>query len=521
MKKLKIVQNNVQEKTKDSAVEKLYALTKSDDITSAIAESAELEGNVRVDAAYEDSVTYLRNKFPKLTIDVTDNNYYIRFADKEVERVLLENGVGNGVGITKTDAKKTKVGQWFSNNKTITSFDEFEWFDNENVTNQAFYSCTNLKSIYLTNTKTIRTRAFMWCSNLSGTLSLPSLTSDLGEAAFRETSIERIETLNGTNLQYWGTFYKCKSLTEANLGDTISIIGDSCFYECDKLTTVNIPETVIKIGAAAFTSTKISNDINLPNLVSLGARAFENTLVKNVGDLGTITEYNDCFGNTPITKLTLPETVTRIEKINNSQLTQLTFAPENVTYLGTVAIKTPAATLDVLNFCNVTTAVKKLFNITVNQCYMPKITKGVESGYYSNYAYNEPFFAPDRINNAFTCGLLYLKDMSIMYPATFTNSRITNLVINNETPPEWRNTNNLSDEQANDGQKKSLVFAYGDVTNIYVPDTAVTTYKQDENWQSVADKIKPLSELPSVNTKSEYDQLSNVNKLNTIIKEYM
>lgn len=158
----------------------------------------------------------------------------------------------------------------------------------------------------------------MWCSNLSGTLSLSSLTSDLGEAAFRETSIERIETLNGTNLQYWGTFYKCKSLTEANLGDTISIIGDSCFYECDKLTTVNIPETVIKIGAAAFTSTKISNDINLPNLVSLGARAFENTLVKNVGDLGTITEYNDCFGNTPITKLTLPETVTRIEKINNS-----------------------------------------------------------------------------------------------------------------------------------------------------------------------------------------------------------
>ena len=108
-----------------------------------------------------------------------------------------------------------------------------------------------------------------------------------------------------------------------------------------------------------------------------------------------------------------------------------------------------------------------------------------------------------------------------MYPATFTNSRITNLVINNETPPEWRNTNNLSDEQANDEQKKSLVFAYGDVTNIYVPDTAVTTYKQDENWQSVADKIKPLSELPSVNTKSEYDQLSNVNKLNTIIKEYM
>ena len=79
----------------------------------------------------------------------------------------------------------------------------------------------------------------------------------------------------------------------------------------------------------------------------------------------------------------------------------------------------------------------------------------------------------------------------------------------------------MSDDQANDGQKKSLVFIYSDVSNIYVPDAAVTTYQQDENWQSVADKIKPLSELPSVNTKTEYDQLSDVNKLNTIIKEYM
>lgn len=189
MKKLKIVQNNVQEKTKDSVVEKLYALTKSDDMTPAIAESAELEGNVRVDAAYEDSVTYLRNKFPNLTIDVTDNNYYIRFADKEVERVLLENGVGNGVGITKTDARRTNVKQWFRENKTITSFDEFEWFDNETIGYEAFRGCERLRSIYLTNTKTIGHKAFWWCPNLSGTLSLPNLTSNLGEAAFRETGI--------------------------------------------------------------------------------------------------------------------------------------------------------------------------------------------------------------------------------------------------------------------------------------------------------------------------------------------
>ena len=99
-----------------------------------------------------------------------------------------------------------------------------------------------------------------------------------------------------------------------------------------------------------------------------------------------------------------------------------------------------------------------------------------------NYTYNTPFFSLDRIKNAFTCGLLYLKDMSILYPATFTNSKITNLVINNETPPEWRKTNNMSDDQANNEQKKSLVFIESDVSNIYVPDAAVTTYQQDENW---------------------------------------
>jgi hypothetical protein len=48
-----------------------------------------LSGSIYANAAYESSVLYLRAKFPNLTINVRDNNFYIKFADRTVENVLV------------------------------------------------------------------------------------------------------------------------------------------------------------------------------------------------------------------------------------------------------------------------------------------------------------------------------------------------------------------------------------------------------------------------------------------------
>ena len=46
----------------------MYKLTKEDSLTPAVAKESEFEGSIVSDVAYEDAVTYLRTKFPKLTI---------------------------------------------------------------------------------------------------------------------------------------------------------------------------------------------------------------------------------------------------------------------------------------------------------------------------------------------------------------------------------------------------------------------------------------------------------------------
>lgn len=45
----------------------------------------DIVGYIRSSAAYKDAVEYLRAKFPNLTIDIPNNNYYIRFEDSVAE----------------------------------------------------------------------------------------------------------------------------------------------------------------------------------------------------------------------------------------------------------------------------------------------------------------------------------------------------------------------------------------------------------------------------------------------------
>ena len=97
----------------------------------------------------------------------------------------------------------------------------------------------------------------------------------------------------------------------------------------------------------------------------------------------------------------------------------------------------------------------------------------------------------------------YLRDIQYLYPGDFGRTTCSALVINNVTPPVWRNQGDKEDSEVSSSQRKSLVFANSTISNIYVPDSAVTTYQNDENWSTMADKIKPLSTLTKVATEAD------------------
>ena len=407
MKSLKIKQNAVQEKVTPQTIDKMYKLTKEDSLTPAVAKESEFEGSVVSDVAYEDAVTYLRTKFPKLTIQVIDNNYYIRFKDPEVLKVLIANGVGDSVGITTAQAKNTNVGTMFKSNTSITSFDEFHAFP-QTLQNSAFFGCTNLQSI------------------------------DLSQAIY---------------------------------------IHKSVFKDC----------------------TSLVMDINCPNLIQIDKEAFRNSGVKNVLNLGSIRWMDDTFYGCNIDTAIIPESVAEyLGPFRNGSVTKLTINEENLISLRQ-GLPLDAIGKDVMNLKNVTASVGgSMFSGGCTQVYLPKATSTSQRTW---------FFTHDR-NNPFHAQLVYFRDLSAIDDgeAMFRQCAIQRVVINNTTViPVYTKT----------------WFDVSSVGALYVPDEVVDSYKADEAWGAFGDKIKPISELPTVDTKADWDKLDQQGKNKTLIREYM
>ena len=145
MKHLYIKQNNNVEIVSSDIIEKLYQISQG-----GLYSTSDLIGNLQCTHAYDDAVTYLTTKFKNLQINVTDGKY-IRFADKEVEKICAANW-GDGTGITAAQAAAvSSIGIKFIYNENIISFEEFKYFTNvTSIRGWAFSGIKTLKSIDVT-----------------------------------------------------------------------------------------------------------------------------------------------------------------------------------------------------------------------------------------------------------------------------------------------------------------------------------------------------------------------------------
>lgn len=184
---------------------------------------------------------------------------YIVFADAEVESVLMSKGIGDGIGITKKDAKEvTNIGDWFKVNTAITSFEELQFF--ENITYivgydsfstaqlyAAFYGCSNLENIkfppYL---QEVGGGAFAGATALKIDIDIPNLAK-IGNNAFRMAGIVRVLNLGNVNAlgtygtHQWGgegVFLGCSNLRVAILSASLESIPAATFYQCSALEAV-------------------------------------------------------------------------------------------------------------------------------------------------------------------------------------------------------------------------------------------------------------------------------------------
>ena len=201
----------------------------------------------------------------------------------------------------------------------------------ENVTsypgnNSAFSNCPDLTTVIFGNqVQTIPTHAFYNCSSLTGSLTIPSSVTSIGDNAFRGCSGLTTLHWNAVNVTSYpgynsNPFINCTNLTTVVFGNQVQTIPTHAFYNCSSLTgSLTIPSSVTSIGNRVFYNCiGLTGSLTVPNSVTIiGNEAFYNC----IGLTGTLTignsvttigdyAFDGCSGLTG--SLAIPTSVTSI-----------------------------------------------------------------------------------------------------------------------------------------------------------------------------------------------------------------
>lgn len=245
------------------------------------------------------------------------------------------------------------------------------------ISENAFYGCAALKDINLDKIVVIKDSAFEGCAllNPEDIKRETKVTSDGvffytisdGEVtitdwkiddSFTELNIpDKIENLPVTEIHRKEPYSYYTSdlngtIKKVHIPASLRYISDSAFWDIRGVTEANVPESLEYIGENAFyyfdflngSASGTACEINLPNVKTIGAKAFYGTNVGAVNFGSSLTSIGDeAFGTCPIKEVTLPDSLTHLgkevfnckalEKISyGSQLSELNLIPEYYTH---------------------------------------------------------------------------------------------------------------------------------------------------------------------------------------------
>lgn len=490
--KLTQTNQNIEQNVSTSIVTKLYNIALQSPPQS-------LSGNITLNGAtYKEYVDYLTSRYPDLIITSLNGQYYIKFKDPEVERILVEV-YGDGVGVTSSQLPGISLSGVFKYNKDITTFPEFDKFTlaNTNPNLDLFYDCNNLEYINLKNAIRLSAREFAYC----GKLNIPGEDlyniQEIGESAFRECQQLEID-LNLPNLTkiYQYAFSSSGVKNVLNLG-SVTEIPSLCFLGCYNLQSVNM-NGITKLGQQCFWDTTINN-LDISNVVSFGTKCLPPS--NQPDELSHDTEQIDTQAFW--CEVSAPNVVWYLPKIKRFQNDKIQY--QLGSYIFKTAYHKGSSKLGQLYFKDI------IFDVS---------DQGYQGGYYGN----GPF-------SSLTVDLVYFKSIDCLRPGITANCKIKAFVINQTTPPDlYSHTINGQDPANNEGPYLNFeLFVTTSWTSwynigiktedVYVPDSAVDTYKTTwrEQMQDTYDKfltgrsanetVPPLDDFfPTIHPISELQQ---------------
>ena len=179
-------------------------------------------------------------------------------------------------------------------------------FNVTSIGDKAFYKCTSLASVTISNSVTsIGDYAFCNCTSLISA-TIPYSVKSIGDYAFCNcTSL--ISATIPYSVKSIGdyAFCNCTSLTSVTIPDSVTSIGDHAFDCCTSLTSVTISDSVKSIGDYAFSSCENLTSVTIPGSVtSIGRSTFYNcTSLTSIDYNGTVSQWKSIKGYGNVSKI--------------------------------------------------------------------------------------------------------------------------------------------------------------------------------------------------------------------------
>ena len=254
------------------------------------------------------------------------------------------------------------------NYKSITSFDELQYFTNVTELPYAFFNgCLSLTSVTLPSSlETIGDYCFSGCTSINKIV-LPESLKSVGNYCFNSCiALPSIDLPDSVSFMGQYSFKGCKSLTGINIPSSVKSLEFGCFLGCTSLIIVNIPSSVMVLYNSCFSGCTSLTSIDLPSsLRSLGYYCFEGcTGLKSIEIPSSVTSLgNRCFeGCTGLTNIEIPSSVTSLGAACFSGCSGLTSVeiPSSVTSLeawsfsgcsGLTSVKIPSSVTSLGEYC--------------------------------------------------------------------------------------------------------------------------------------------------------------------------
>ncbi len=162
-----------------------------------------------------------------------------------------------------------------------------------------------------------------------------------GIGSCSDTEVYIPATIDGYTVVEIGDWaFECSSLTNINIPDSVTSIGNYAFYCCINLKSITIPDSVTSIGMGAFNACSNLTRIMIPNSITrIGNYVFNDcsnlTSITIPDSVTSIGEYAFC-GCSNLASITIPDSVTSIGDwafYDCRSLTSITI-PDGVTHIG-------------------------------------------------------------------------------------------------------------------------------------------------------------------------------------------